>query len=37
MIAPIVRDRFYLFENTTVFQSRPVTGFVAAGVGVEFL
>ena len=33
----LARDRFYLFENTTVFRVPRVTGFVAAGVGLEFL
>jgi hypothetical protein len=36
-IAPIVRDRFYLFESTTVFRVPPITGYIGAGVGVEFL
>ncbi|HXK18704.1 MAG TPA: hypothetical protein VNG33_12925, partial [Polyangiaceae bacterium] len=36
-ILPIVRDRFYLFENTTVFRVPAVTGYIGAGVGVEFL
>jgi hypothetical protein len=31
------RDRFYLFENNTVFEIPTVTGFVAGGVGLEFL
>jgi len=36
-IAPIVRDRFYLFESTTVFRVPAITGYLGAGVGVEFL
>ncbi len=36
-LVPVLRDRFYLRENTTVFRIPPVTGFVAAGVGLEFL
>jgi len=31
------RDRFYLFETNTVFKIPLVTGFVAGGVGLEFL
>ena len=34
---PVVRDRFYLQENTTVFRAPPVAGFAAVGVGLEFL
>jgi hypothetical protein len=36
-LLPVLRDRFYLLENTTVFRIPAVTGFVAAGVGIEFL
>ena len=36
-LVPVLRDRFYLRENTTVFRIPRLTGFVAAGVGVEFL
>ena len=36
-IAPLLRDRFYLFESTTVFRVPAVTGYIGAGVGVEFL
>jgi hypothetical protein len=36
-LLPIVRDRFYLFESTTVFRIPAVTGVVGAGVGLEFL
>jgi hypothetical protein len=36
-LVPVLRDRFYLRENTTVFRIPSVTGFVAAGVGIEFL
>jgi hypothetical protein len=36
-LLPVLRDRFYLRENTTVFRIPAVTGFVAAGVGIEFL
>jgi hypothetical protein len=31
------RDRFYLYENNTVFRIPTVTGYAAAGVGLEFL
>jgi hypothetical protein len=33
----VLRDRFYLQENTTVFRAPAVGGFVALGVGLEFL
>ena len=36
-IVPLLRDRFYLFENTTVFRVPAVTGYIGAGVGVQFL
>jgi hypothetical protein len=36
-LAPLVRDRFYLFDNTTVFRIPAVTSYVGAGVGLEFL
>jgi hypothetical protein len=36
-LVPLVRDRFYLFESTTVFRIPAVTGYLGAGVGVEFL
>ena len=36
-LVPVLRDRFYLRENTTVFRIPTVTAFVAAGVGIEFL
>jgi len=36
-IAPLVRDRFYLFENTTVFRVPALTGYIGAGVGAQFL
>jgi hypothetical protein len=31
------RDRFYLYENDTIFRIPTLTGFVATGVGLEFL
>jgi hypothetical protein len=34
---PLLRDRFYLYENTTVFRVPALAGFAAAGVGLEFL
>jgi hypothetical protein len=34
---PLIRDRFYVQENTTVFRIPAVAGFAAAGVGLEFL
>jgi hypothetical protein len=34
---PLIRDRFYLLENTTVFRVPALAGFAAAGVGLEFL
>ncbi|MES1188530.1 MAG: hypothetical protein ABUL60_32240 [Myxococcales bacterium] len=35
--AALVRDRFYLFETTTVFRVPAVGGYLGAGVGLEFL
>jgi hypothetical protein len=34
---PVIRDRFYVQENTTVFSVPAWAGFAAAGVGLEFL
>lgn len=34
---PFVRDRFYIFENTTVFRVPAGSAFASAGVGFEFL
>jgi hypothetical protein len=36
-LVSLLRDRFYLRENTTIFRLPALTGFVAGGVGVEFL
>lgn len=36
-LVPLIRDRFYLFETSTVFQLPRITGYVGAGVGLEFL
>jgi len=36
-IVPLVRDRFYLLENTTVFRVPAASLYFGAGVGVEFL
>jgi hypothetical protein len=36
-LAPLVRDRFYLYENTTVFRVPALSGYAGAGVGLEFL
>jgi hypothetical protein len=33
---PFVRDRFYVFENTTVFRVPPASAFASLGVGLEF-
>lgn len=37
LATPFLRDRFYLYENTTVFRVPAAAGFAAAGVGLEFL
>jgi hypothetical protein len=36
-LVALERDRFYLFENTTIFRVPRLTGAVAVGVGLEFL
>lgn len=33
---PFVRDRFYIFENTTVFRVPVASAFASLGVGLEF-
>jgi hypothetical protein len=36
-LVPLVRDRFYVQENSTVFRAPALTGFAAAGLSIEFL
>ncbi len=35
--ASLLRDRFYLFENATIFRVPAIAGYAGAGVGLEFL